>query len=217
MPWCLRTAALVAVLLGVAGLLPPRASAAFNPVLDVFVSSPALSANSNVRIATTVPAGNDALGTWALNLPAGWNVSPDSAVSDGDVVARGTMAVDVDCNGSVDNFGPFDLLDTAVDPGPDSPVAKWVGQITSWWSLTIIVDQITGEPFDMSADLTNFSVFHPLCAPQGLVVTILGSSSPHNNVVLTNPSAAGTKTWNGSFASFDGSTSSGVTIPFSAS
>jgi hypothetical protein len=208
MPGGWRLVARLAVLLGVAGVLP--ASATFSPVLDIFVSSPALSANSNVRIATSLPAGNDALGTWSLNLPVGWNVSADSAVPNGDVVGRGVMSVDTDCNGSVQNYGPFNLVDAAVDPGGDAPVARWVGPGTSWWNFVIVVDQVPGEPFDISADLTNFNEFHPLCAPQSLIVTIFGRSSPSNSVVLTNPSSAGSKVWAGSFASFGGASITNV-------
>ena len=51
-----------------------RASMPFNPVLDVFVSSPAPSANGTVRLATTLGAGNHALGTWSVDLPIAWGV-----------------------------------------------------------------------------------------------------------------------------------------------
>jgi len=211
MPGRLRTAALFVVILALAGPLTVNASMPFNPVLDVFPSSPATSANSNLRIATSLPAGNHALGTWSLFLPSGWNVSADNAVFDGDVVARATMSVDVDCNGSVDTYGPIDLVDTPVDPGPDHPVAQWSGQIAPWWTLLVNVDQVTGEPFDVGADLTNFSVFHTMCAPQNFIVTALGRSSPHNNVVLTNPSSAGAYAWTGSYASFGGEHITNVT------
>ena len=210
MPGRLRTAAFFVVILALAGPLTADASP-FNPVLDVFVSSPAPSANSNLRFATSLPAGNPALGTWSVFFPAGWNVSADNAVSDGDVVARATMSVDTDCNGSIDTYGPFSLVDTPVDPGPDHPVAQWSGQIASWWALVITVDQVTGNPYDMSADLTNFSVLHTMCAPQNFIVTVLGRSSPHNDVVLTNPSSAGAYTWTGSFASFGGQYITNVT------
>ena len=205
MPGGWRNTAIFAVVLAAASvMLTAHATVPFNPALDVFVSSPAPSANSNVRIATSVPSGDRALGTWSMRMPAGWNVSPDSAVVNGDLVARGTMSVDVDCNGSIDSYA-FDIFDAAVDPGPDSPVAKWVGQITSWWNFAIIVDQVLpGDPFDMSADLTNFSVFHQLCSPQSLIITVFGRSSPNNNVVLTNPASAGTAVWTGSYASFGG-------------
>jgi hypothetical protein len=188
---------------GLAGPLTAHA-VPFNPVLDIFVSSPAASAASDLRIATSLSSGNNALGTWSLFLPAGWNVSADNAVTDGDVVARATMSVDTDCNGTTDNYGPFNLVDTPVDPGPDHPVAQWSGQIAPWWTLVITVDQVTGQPFDMSADLTNFSVFHTMCAPQNFIVTILGRSLPNNNVVVSNPSSAGTYVWTGSYASFGG-------------
>jgi hypothetical protein len=205
MPGSWRVFAFVAAVLALA--LPhssTRASMPFNPVLDVFASSPAASANSNLRISTTLPAGNHALGTWSFFMPANWNISDDSTVFNGDVVARGTMSVDTDCDGSVQTYGPFDLVDVPVDPGPDHPVAQWSGQIAPWWNLPVTVDQITGEPFDISADLTNFSVFHALCAPQTFIVTVLGRSSPNNNVVLTNPSSAGNYVWTGSYASFGG-------------
>jgi len=176
----------------------------FNPAFHVFLPNPALSANSNLRIVTTVPAGNNALGTWSVFMPAGWGVTGDAQVPDGDVTVQGTMSVDVDCNGTIDTFGPFNLVDTAVAPGGDAPVAQWSGHITSWWNLLVTVDQVPNQPFDMSADLTNFNVFHNLCAPQTFSLTILGRSSPGNSAVLVNPASAGTYAWGSSFASFGG-------------
>src|SRR5438876_9742749 len=85
---------------------PARARMPFNPTLDIFVPSPAPSAHSNLRLATSLPAGNHALGTWSLDLPPTWDVSSDNAVFDGDRVAQGTMSVDTDCNGSIDTYGP---------------------------------------------------------------------------------------------------------------
>ena len=204
MPGGLRVALFFGALLGLAAPLAAQGSMPFNPVLDILVLSPAPSANGNVRIATSLPAGNHALGTWSLNLPAGWDVSGDNNVPDGDVVAVGTMSVDTDCNGFIDTYGPFNLTDSPTGGGPDAPVAQWVGQISSWWTFKITVDQLPGEPLTFSADLTNFSVFHTLCAPQNLVITVLGRSSPHNNAVVTNPSSAGSYGWSGSFASFGG-------------
>ena len=184
----------------------------FNPTVDIFVSSPAPSANSNLRIATSLAAGNHALGTWNFTLPSGWDVSPDNAVFDGDVIARGAMSVDTDCNGSVETYGPFNLVDLPVSP-PDAPVAQWTGQITSWWSFLITVDQLPGEPLELNADLTNLSVFHELCAPQTLIITVLGRSIPHNDIVLANPSSAATHTWTGSFTSFGGAHMTNVNEP----
>jgi len=207
-----RTAILVAALLALAAPVLAHGSMPFNPTLDVFVSSPAPSANSNLRLATSLAAGHHALGTWSAFMPAGWDVSADSDVFDGDVVARGTMSVDTDCDGSIDTYGPFDLVDTPVS-GPQVPDAEWTGQITSWWNLVITVDHDPGQPFDLSADLANFSQFHTMCAPQTFIVTVLGRSSPHNDIVLTNPSSAGAYTWQASFSSWGGEHITNVNDP----
>ena len=164
------------------------ASMPFVPSFNVFVPTPSPSINSNLRITASMPTGHHALGTWNIFMPAGWDVKGDAQVVDGNVVAQGTMSVDVDCNGSVDTYGPFNLIDTPVS-GPEVPDAEWTGQITPWWSLIVTVDHEPGEPFDLGADLTNFNEFHNLCAPQTFALNILGRSSPSNNVVLTNPSA----------------------------
>jgi hypothetical protein len=66
---------------------------------------------------------------------------------------------------------------------------------------------------NLSADLTNLSVFHTMCAPQTFIVTVLGRSSPHNDVVLTNPSSATTYTWTGSFTSSGGEHMTNVNEP----
>ena len=179
------------------------ASMPFVLSFDVFVPNPAPSTNSNLRIAASVPGGNHAFGTWSVFMPDGWDVKGDSQVTNGDVVAQGTMSVDADCNGSLDTYGPFNLLDTPVS-GPQVPDAEWTGLITSWWNLVVTVDHEPSQPFDLAADLTNFNQFHNLCAPQTFVLTILGRSLPNNDVVLTNPSSAGTRVWSGSFTSFGG-------------
>jgi Thrombospondin type 3 repeat len=204
MPGSWRKALVLAAVLGAAGSLRANGTPAFYPALDVFVSSAAPSANSDIRIAASVPPGNPALGTGALFLPAGWGVSGDSPVFDGDVVARGTMSVDTDCNGGIDSYGPFNLTDTPTGGGPDAPVALWDGQISSWWSLRVTVDQAPSQPYDMGADLTNISQLHTFCGPQTLVITVLGRSLPHQNVVVTNPSSAGSYDWGGSFTSSGG-------------
>src|SRR2546426_4665583 len=105
----LPTVFLAASLALAASSVSTQASMPFNPVLDVFVSSPAPSANSSLRLATSIVAGNHALGTWSVDVPIGWDVSSDNSVFDGDLVGQGTMSVDTDCNGSIDSYGPFAL------------------------------------------------------------------------------------------------------------
>jgi hypothetical protein len=188
---------LISMCAGMAGLLGlARASGPFNPTLGITLTNASPSANSDVATVTSLASGDSALGNWSLFLPAGWDVSRDTQVPYNDVVARGTMSVDVDCNGSVENFGPFDLTN---QPADAEIVAQWGGQVTSWWSLLLSVDRQSGDPFDMSADMVSFSQFHSLCAPQTFKLTIFGRSSPGNAPVLTNPATAGTYTWTGSY------------------
>src|SRR3989442_654793 len=97
-----RTAVLVALLL-IAGASAP-VSASFGPTLGVFTADPTPSANSNVRTVTSVAAGDAALGSWSAFLPDAWDVKGDSQVTTGDLVAQGTMSVDTDCDGSINNY-----------------------------------------------------------------------------------------------------------------
>jgi hypothetical protein len=53
--------------------------------------------------------------------------------------------------------------------------------------------------------MVNFSPFRTLCGPQVFDLIILGRSIPSNDVVLTNPSPAGTHVWTGNFVSTGGS------------
>src|SRR6266508_5839249 len=95
-------AVFVAALLGlICPLLITSGTLTFNPVFDVFVSSPAPNANSNVRILTQLPARNYPVGGWTVTLPGAWDVQAGGQVFDGDAVGRGTMSVDTDCDGSV--------------------------------------------------------------------------------------------------------------------
>ncbi|TMF03385.1 MAG: hypothetical protein E6I38_13815, partial [Chloroflexi bacterium] len=187
-------------------LIGPSSSSAsmpFNPSFDVYVPNPTPAANSNLRITTSLPAGNHALGTWSVFTPDGWDIKGDAQVPDGEITVQGTMSVDTDCDGSIESYGPFTLVDTPVS-GPQVPDAQWSGLITSWWNLVVTVDHEPGFPFDLSADLTNLNEFHAFCAPQTFALTILGRSSPGNVVVLVNPSTAGTYSWGSSFASLGG-------------
>jgi hypothetical protein len=177
------------------------ASMPFNPTLDVTLSDSAPSANSNVTTVTSVASGNHALGTWILQTPVGWKVASGKRVPVGDVVASGTMSVDLDCDGSIEQFGPFELTNRA--PG-HAMVADWQGQITSFWSLRVAVVKSVDRTFEMSAFLTDITGAHTLCAPQTFSLTILGRSSPGNAVVLTNPRNAGNYTWTGVFGDVDG-------------
>jgi hypothetical protein len=183
----------------VGGQLSVSASQPFSPALDVSLSDPTSSANSDVATLSLVEGGH-ALASWGLRAPIGWDVASDSQIPIGDVVAQGTMSVDVDCDASLDNFGPFDLTN---QPADQDAVGEWTGQITSWWSLLIAVDGSFQQGFDMTADLTNFSEFHTLCGPQNFALTIFGLSSPGNAVVVTNPSD-GTYTWTGTYVSWGG-------------
>ena len=179
-------------------LLAARASAPFSPALSVSLSDPTPSANSDVATVTTLPGGHQALSNWAMFLPDGWNVPSGGTVPDGDVTAQGFMSVDVDCDSSIENFGPFNLTD---QPNDDT-VAIWTGLITSWWSLTVSIDTGPGEPFDMNASMTDFfGEFHDLCAPQTFTLTMFGLSSPGNAPVNSNPSSPGTYTFDGRFVS----------------
>ncbi len=174
----------------------------FNPVFDAFVSSPAPSANSNLRLAVSLPGGNHVLGSWSIIVPNQWGVASGNQVFDGDVVGKGTMSLDTDCDGSIQTYGPFDLVDLPSDPS--SPYAEWSFRISNWWDVIIAVNADPGEPLDMSTYLpTGISVPHALCAPQTFIVTISGRSSPHNDAVLSNPNA-GTYNWQTSLGSKGG-------------
>src|SRR6266540_1752451 len=177
LPACLLSLtvlASLALLLGIAS--SSSASMPFNPSFDVYVPNPTPSANSNLRIATSLPAGSHALGTWSVFTPDGWDIKGDAQVPDGEITTQGTMSVDTDCDGSIQAYGPFNLVDIPVS-GPEVPDAQWSGQITPWWNLVVTVDHEPGFPFDLSADLTNLNEFHSFCAPQTFTLTILGRSS----------------------------------------
>src|SRR2546427_2201946 len=167
----------------------------FNPALRVTLYDPHPSANSSAIIVTSVGSGDLPLDTWALDLPSAWSVSGGAPV--GDLVGEGTMTIDLDCDGSVDRIGPFPL--TADTPDPQT-IARWIGQITNWWSLAITVDY-TGQVIDLAADMTNISQLHTFCGPEIFALTIFGRSSPSNTVVLTNPGSLGNYTFNGYYVS----------------
>ena len=107
------------------------------------------------------------------------------------------MSADVDCNGSVQDFGPFSLTNQTPDPGA---VAQWEGQIAPWWYIAISVDSAGGE-YDLGADLTGLTEAHTICGPQVFAVTMFGRSVPGNALILTNPNSSGNYTWSGSYVS----------------
>ena len=196
-PWCQEAILRVRIWVA-AGLLAiaaaaggSEASQSFSPTLSVSLTDSNPSASSNVVTSTRLAPGSHALGNFSLNLPAGWSVAGDTDVPFGDIVAEATISVDVDCDSSLENFG-FLLTNAPADP---AGVAEWNGQITSWWSMVMTVEGDFSQGYDISADLTNFSVFHALCAPQTLALTIYGRSVPANAMVVANPSSAGAVTF----------------------
>jgi hypothetical protein len=178
--------AVAAVALSV-GASDAVASQPFAPTLDVSLTNTNPSAVSNVVTVTSLPSGSHAISNFSMNFPPGWGIAGDTDVPFGDSVAEATMSVDVDCNSSVENFGFF-LTNSPADP---EAVAEWTGQINSWWLLTLHVDGSASLGYDLSADMTNFSEFHQLCAPQSLAVTIYGRSLPNKRPVATNPANSG--------------------------
>lgn len=195
---------------GLVGLLgAARASGAFNPTLSLTLSNPALVANSDITSVTSLPAGNPALGNWALFMPAEWAVSRDTMIPYNDVVARGTMSADVDCDGTIEAFGPFNLTN---QPADSALLDQWEGQITSWWSLLLSVDREIGYPASIDADMVSMSQYHTICAPQTFTLTIFGRSSPGMAPILTNPATAGVYTWGGSFVSRGAEFGSSVSV-----
>jgi hypothetical protein len=184
------------------------ASQPFNPTLDVSLADPAPQANSDVMTVTSVPAGNHSISAWILLTPVDWKVASGKRVPAGDVAARGTMSVDLDCNGSIEQFGPFDL--TNVRPG-QGLVADWQGQISSFWSLSVDVIKRADKSFEMSAFLTDLIEPYTLCAPQTFSLTILGRSAPGNAEVITNPRSPGSYAWTGIYLSDNGEHQAQVT------
>jgi len=162
----------------------------FNPVLSASLIDPTPSANGSIRLAVSLPPGDSTLSSWAVFVPNGWGINDGALVTDGDRVGRGTMSVDTNCDGSINTYGPFDLLDATIAQPPNNPTAEWAGDINAWWSLVITADSDSTDQF-LTADMINLSQFHTLCAPQTFALTIFGRSSPHNEWVLSNPSSAG--------------------------
>jgi hypothetical protein len=117
------------------------------------------------------------------------------------------MSVDVGCDGSVQNFGPFPITNQVAEQGL---VAEWRGEIAPWWSLTITLDTNQGSNIDMSAGLTAVTEVHSMCAPQIFAVTFLGRSIPGNAPVFTNP-GAGNYSWASSLVSRGAAHTSQVT------
>ena len=105
--------AVFAIIVGTGATTP------FNPALQVTLYDPHPSANSSAIIVTSVGSGDLPLDTWALDLPSAWSVSGGAPV--GDLVAEGTMTIDLDCDGVADLCEPIciDENGDGVDDGID--------------------------------------------------------------------------------------------------
>ncbi len=183
----------------------------FHPALQVTaISDQAPGANADISFVTS--EDDEIVVLWTLDSPPNsWDIAGDSDVPDGGVTAVGTMAVDEGCNGSVETYGPFNLRDQATD---GDSAAQWDGDITDEfaWSLSLVVDGSQEEGFSIEGVMTD-AVGVDLCAPQTFTITFCGRVNPDPSatvcgssdpVIMTNPAAADTYAWEGSFTDLSG-------------
>lgn len=201
---------------------PAGGTQSFNPTLEITsISDQAPGANADITFGTALPAGDHILGSYGLEIPPdnlvianGRNVNDDS------VTAVGTMVVDEGCDGDIDNYGSFSLLDQDVS-GPDAPVAEWLGTITDFgdtdpntvWTLRLVVDGSLTEGFSIAGAMTN-AIGVNFCTPQSFTITFCGLANPDPSatvcgsssdpVVMTNPASPGTYTVDSSIISEGG-------------
>jgi len=227
----LALAAILVVAVRLAGAVVP-----YNPVFEFAgISNSATSANANITFRTSLPAGNSIIGSYGLEVPDNsWNIAGHSSQLNGKVTVFGTLAINLDPDGSCtdgdtgapQNYGPFPLLD--VDPGAQGPYAQWSGTITDFgdgnpatnWTLTLNVEQLgTGFTIDGFATDAILPLGNTVCTPEILTLTLCGRANPTvtgacgsgtNPVVMTNPAAAGCYNWR--FVSVDDSGQSSASL-----
>ena len=197
---------------------PTEATLTWDPTLEnTAVSSRTPGANADITFKTDILAVTHLLGSYGLELPANsWDIASDGGVPNGQVTAVGTMAVDKDCNGSVETYGPFSLADQDAGTGGSAPHAIWSGTITdfgdgnpsTFWTLQLIVDgDFSPNGFSIDGIMTDaFGV--SLCTPQTFTITFCGRANPNgaatvcgsgaDPVVMTNPASPEVYTWTGS-------------------
>jgi Thrombospondin type 3 repeat len=198
------------------------ASMPYNPIFELTgISSTTPGANANVTFRTTLPAGHHIVGLYGLETPDNWTVAGHSNQLNGDVVAIGTLTINLEpdgnCNdgdsGTPQTYGPFPIRDQ--DPGGGGgPHALWGGVITDFgdgipatsWGINLTIEQIDAA-YTIDGFLTDaiLPAGNTVCTPQVFTLTLCGRANPtptatvcgsgSNEVVMTNPPAAGCHFW----------------------
>jgi hypothetical protein len=154
--------------------------------IDANLGDPLPGGNPDITRRIAIQPGNHVPGYETVTVPAGFDITRDRDVPDGDQVGEGTVVIDMDCDGDIDSFS-FTLLEA----GTDEPDEK-----TNW--------QTAGMPFTLlmtvsgsrqSGHTIEGLLFHGLlgptfCAPAAYEVRHWGTSSSGAPVWI-GPDAAG--------------------------
>src|SRR3990172_1253964 len=186
----------------------PRIASAtqpFLPAYDVTISDPTAGAHSDVRQRTTIPAHHHVIASSVTTIPPGRDIASDQAMPDGAVIGSGSLAIDRDCDGTIENYTL-----TIFETGTSEPDEKtnWQGTGLPFMQINFVVRGDATSGHTIEALLFTGILMPPLCSPMEYVLNLLGISADNpgtnrdesGNPVLTNPPAT-TETWNTDYQS----------------
>jgi len=210
MRWILP-AALLFVLVLLAGSANAHAFAPFQPSFDLLSVTPATTgAHGSVVHKYAVPQTDHAFGSVKYTLPAGWDVIGVQQGTDEPVVGTGTLRVDVgppvypSCDG-IQEVYPLTVVDTGPEVGAETewsvqgyPFEQFIYAVKGNVSTGQIIEGVTFSPTGPT-----------VCSPISFDLTFQGESTNNPSTpedeagrfVLTNPATAGAYTWQIQFKS----------------
>jgi len=176
----------------------PTPALTFAPTYAVGLSNPALSANSSVTLTSTLPAGSKLLGEVIYRVPTGWTIANSNSTNfpQGDVVGSVSLNMDINCDGVPDPA----LTATMTNVPDNNNNIDWTATLGPPLNMTLsfIGNPDLNDPavaYDVNVALFyNNSASGPPCNPMTFIVNVNGTSGSGVHI-LTNPSTAGTYTW----------------------
>ena len=177
-------------------LSPTASSQPFDPVFDLSIAGSTAGANTDATLETLQVAGEHLLAAIFVDVPPGWDIAADNAITDGAIVGSGTLKVDFGCDDPVnlDSYS-FTIYESgALETGQkNSFTGVGVPFITFLYEIDGSVS--TGHVIE-SALWDNGS---NLCTPMEYRYTIFGRTSDTNEAVITSPTSDGLYTWQNTY------------------
>ncbi len=164
------------------------------PITDVSVSDNTPGISANLTIDSSLPGGDDLLRSLIVRVPDGWTIED---APDGDVVGSGFLELDLDCDGSPNDFN-FDLVR---QQPPGAEVTAWGAEIPGFMDLLFRVEPLSSGGYEIGVTFPwDFFPDIVACTPETVNFTANGTDNSGAPIVA-NPSPDGAYTFRMTYGS----------------